>query len=352
MARFPSKVFALLLLANCSVIPARADLRDDGLNHLNAHRYQHAELCLRQAVRENPTDSSAHYYLANALVYLGKHKEAIAEYQSSFQLDPFGPVSGYCRRALMSYHADVPDSSVDPDTVRIATKASSNVRVYAPAPAPGVSSAIEKIRHDAEFEKYRHRQIADSMSDVARKVADQTTAQIQSAAHDEIDRIMNPPVVPGRIVNPQIYNPEYQKARCDEVRRNAEEAMQMARQKAEQKASNYKQWTQDRALVVDDTAANLENQLNARNLPGTPRLAATGTNLYVRNYSAPEQPSPYPDPHQGVVRIQRNFSGPQPGSNDSSGAAGAGDHATQQRFVPDSPDAHSVRGVVVKPEHK
>lgn len=348
--KFWEITFSLTLALTCLAPVSRAASgldgeKAEGLEHLTAGRYQHAETCLRQVAEVQPGDPAVHYYLANALVHLGKHKEAIREYQTSYKLDPYGTVSGYCRKALEAYRADIPAATVASGAGKSAVGSTfaAVIHEYGTTPGP-MNDAIGKIRQEAESEKGRHKQFADSLSAAAMKTGELQAGQIQEAAKDEIDRIYNPaPVMIGRAAyNPLMFTPEMQKAKADEVRKNADEASRLARMRAEERADIYKRWTQDRAYVLDETAANLENQLHARNLPGTPRLAATGTGLYVRNYAPPEHPYPYPEPHAGIVRIHRVLVGPQVGY--SANQAEGDDGASADR------PGGIVRGTIIRPD--
>ncbi len=306
--------------------------RDRGLEYLEAGRYQHAEVYLRQAVSLEPNDPMVHYYLANALVHVGKHKEAIKEYQESYRLDPYGPVSGYCRKALETYRADVPEVATTPGApaAAVVTTASSIVHDY-PVTSKPITEAISKIRHEAEVEKERHKHFAESLSNAATKTGEMQANQIQENAKDDIDKIYNPPAAAiGRTVyNPLMFTPEMLKAKADEVRRNADEAATLARNRAEQRANSYKRWTEDHAYALDESAANLESHLRERNLPGTPRLDVTGTGLFVRNYQPATEPYPYPEPHASIARIHRVLIGPQIG--DSANQAGLPEEGSSDR---------------------
>jgi tetratricopeptide (TPR) repeat protein len=313
--------------------------RSEGLAHLQAGRYQMAEAYLRQAVREQPDEPTNHYYLANTLVFLQNHEEAVAEYKRAYQLDPYGPISGYCRRALKTYKSKVPSddtvSGVAADAVIAAKPIDATVH------QTGIGGAIDKIRKDTEAQKRREKGIVDDLSSAAIKSGEAQASAIQQAARDEIDRILNPvPVVGGRTTNPQMFDVEYQKAQAEEVRRSAEDAAARARSKAEQRAEYYKRLLKDHSDRLDESAVNLQHQLHERNLPGTPRLAETGTGLYVRNYHGAERPSPYPEPHASVARISRTVVGPNTDSNDY------GQHAKE--LSANDEGNNTVRGVVIK----
>jgi len=363
----------LAIVAAVAVVPsvagsARANsgypntiARDEGVAHLKAGRYQTAEAYFLQAIREQPNDPMLHYYLANALVYLHQHPGAIVQYQACYRLDPYGPLSGYCRRALKTYGAAIPDGDttggatsvvVSPaaTTTTIASRPSSNKDDPPPAEPPpdakitGINGTINTIRAQAESEKSRHRAVSDSLSAAAIKSGEAQAASIQEAAKEEIERVLNPPpLLNGGRINPLIFNPDLQKARIEEIRHNAEEASSMARNKALDKANTYKKWSQVHDGLLDDSATSLEGQLHMRNLPGTPRLSHAGTGLFVRNYNSADQPYPYPEPHQSIARIHRVTSGPQSADENNQTEL----HARQEFDAGDRP-GNTVRGTVVK----
>jgi hypothetical protein len=62
-------------------------------------------------------------------------------------------------------------------------------------------------------------------------------------------------------------------------------------------ASNQHKLLQQQAEAVNQSAANLQTQLNAPYVPGQPHLSAIGTNLYVRSYDDVAQaPTPTATP--------------------------------------------------------
>jgi hypothetical protein len=59
-----------------------------------------------------------------------------------------------------------------------------------------------------------------------------------------------------------------------------------ARQEAQILASQKRNFAAQRAVALNEAAANLEAQLAEPKRPGHIRLKASGTNLYVRNYES------------------------------------------------------------------
>jgi len=79
--------FALVLLSTgicvattfCSPAALAAGSFELGVKAYNAGRFQTAVNHLTRASAENPYNARIHYYRANALVKLGRHKEAVQE---------------------------------------------------------------------------------------------------------------------------------------------------------------------------------------------------------------------------------------------------------------------------------
>lgn len=334
--------------------------REEGLEHYKAGRFHHAEVYLRVAVTETPGDAMLHYYLANSLVYIKKHEDAIAEYRKCFNLDPSGPFAQYCRKALAAYRLQVPDAPVQTQPSKVADttdgadeekvipvqtladKYSSKKKTRTPAgntADTSVNRAISEIRRQADLAKSRHRSDAETLSTFALRSGELEVTRIEENARIEIDRIMNPPPIVGRGFNPLLFNPELQKQRAAEVRRQADEAVKVARGLAQEKSESYKRWSQQKEFELDEVAANLERQLHERSLPGTPRLSHVGTGLYVRNYDSPIGPSPYPEPHSGVARIRPID---HPATDDEEEL-----RAPQETMQDSNPPDSTVRGTVI-----
>lgn len=327
------------------------DALDQGIIYFNARRYKDSALYLRQAVQQRQRDPITHYYLANVLSRLNQHSQAIAEYQYSYSLDPYGIVSGYCRKALTAYRAPLTDIS---KTEAIASSrqernSTSTYRDTGPLNALAVSSpkqrerltsAVSAIRKQTESEKDRHKQLAENIAASAVNIGEAQARRVEEDARAEVNRILNPPAVligSGQY-HPLLYSPQYAAARAEEVKRNAEERAKMIRDIAAEKSRRYKKWSEERQIQLDETAKNLESQLTTTTLPGSARLSPVGTGLFVRYYGATLGRSPYPEAHQSVVRILP--SSPRLGE----------DSHTEEEFIetPGQIPNRSVRGSLIK----
>jgi tetratricopeptide (TPR) repeat protein len=262
--------------------------------------FKESELYFRQAIAENPSNVDAHYYLANALVHLNRHDEAIEEFKRTYRLDPFGPTSGYCRKALKAYaDKQAADKTADDDGGGEILDATSSLMHYAQKES-GKSASDAKLvnlRAQAEREKIRHQQAADSYGRAMRSTGDGEALTIRQNARDDIDRILHGT----RGGLPWVQ--QAAEARAAEVQHNADELERIARERAGEKAAEYKSVSKAKGKSLDETVNNLEHQLITKTLPGTPSLKHDGTDLFVRSYSPSTQKSPYPDAHAAVARI-------------------------------------------------
>ena len=256
--------------------------------------FKNAELFLRQAISESPSDPGSHYYLANTLVHLNRHDEAIDEFKRSYHLDPYGPTSGYCRKALKTYEGQsTKDDTGDP------LDATSSMLRYAHK-QPSAADPQEKLvslRLQAEREKVRHQQSADSYSRAINSTGEGEAQTIRQNARNEIDQIMH------GTRNTQPWLEQAATARAAEVQHNADEMEKIAHERASEKAADYKALSKAKGKALDETVSNLERQLVTKTLPGSPTLRHDGTDLFVRTYAPSTQKSPYPDAHPAVARV-------------------------------------------------
>lgn len=334
---------------------ARIAYFDEGMKHASAGRHEYAAFYLRQAAHDEPNNPYVHYYLANSLVYLHKHDEAVREYMASYRLDPFGPVSGYCRRALMAYKTKLPDVDFNSPPSSI-------------VPPPPISheneeivSAIDLIRRQAEEEKRKHRHSSDAFSIQAQRTSNWQARKIEEDARARIDDIYSS-AASARIYNPFAHSPEALQARADEVRRQASEDAKLMRQRAEERIEDYKRVAKDREDLLDESAANLEGQLHTKALAGGSRLSGMGTGLYVRSYDRTVPKSNYPEAHESVARIRPAGEASETPSTSASGTESAdrggkeskdtakpnSDRAVEKSFKELIAPIESVRGSLVR----
>ncbi len=272
---------------------------DEGLDHFNTGRWTHAARCFQQHILAAPRDPNGYYYLANCLVHLNQHDRAIEAFQVCYGLDPYGTLSGFCRKALKAYRAPLPDAD---DAEGQRTQAS---RIQTAAAGTKTDSTIANIRRQALEVKERHRHANNSLAESARKTGERQASAIREETSAEAEKALREPPTyqtRGGVISAP-YNPELQKARAEEIRRSGEERAKYVQDRAEEKSNEYKKAAQDKEQLLDEIATNLESQLKSRSsIKGSAQLNSVGTGLFVRYYGVPSKTPPV-EVHQSVGRI-------------------------------------------------
>ncbi|RTL35332.1 MAG: tetratricopeptide repeat protein [Candidatus Melainabacteria bacterium] len=256
-------------------------LMQKGQRFMELGQYSQAEECFRQSAVEHPRDASVHYFLANALVYEKKHPQAMEEYNLAYRLDPYGPVSGYCRKALMTYRlhgAPPPCESEENEPISAAER----LGITVPKES-GHGAVVRVIRSQVEREKSRHRQYAESIAATMVRGGETRAKIIERNAQDAINEALNSPMRMRPFENP-FTAIENRKLQIEQMRKEAEEAAKHERDAAAEKSDSYKRWSLDHEFSLDEIASNLEAQLLMKSLPGSARLRPEGTGLFVRYY--------------------------------------------------------------------
>jgi tetratricopeptide (TPR) repeat protein len=329
---------AVLASSNKAVPPAQSDKLKSAsylsmaIRDFQIYQYKKAEMELRAAISEDSGNATAHYYLADTLVYLNRHDEAVEEFKRSYRLDPYGPVSGYCRKALLTYNVRIAEPEVEDEPIQ-ATEAIKSY-FYSNPKAPS-KEQVAAIHDQAEREKLRHKQTGDSLAKAYNTTAERESQMIRSNARDEIDSIIN-----GRLgTSPYPADRQMAATRAESIQRDADEMARIAKKRADDKQDEYKLYSKQRSDLVDEAVSNLEKNLITKNLPGSPQLQHAGTDLFVRNYRPAKSQSLYPDPHQAMARIN-------PPTEAEIDAA----KAEQKRLIMAAPRIkREVKGTVVPP---
>src|SRR5579872_5570426 len=76
---------------------------DQGVQAYNSGKLPLAMVFFSESVGLNPSNAYTHYYLANTLLRMGRHVQAIEEYQRCLQIDPGGKIGQYADAALKNY---------------------------------------------------------------------------------------------------------------------------------------------------------------------------------------------------------------------------------------------------------
>lgn len=347
MRRF-AYVFIATLLCQQSALavasPAVVSAHSKGVRYFKHKRYDLAAYHLKLALEADPRNAMLYYYLANSLVHTGRHKDAIVAYQRSYELDPFGTVSGFCRQALLTYKAPLPESRIpkahgkplpmfkvgSPQNKTWSGKETKNSEEDRESSQEGeaeeesvareptareqhMNNATAMIRRQAADEKARKKQYADYISDNLVKTGEAKANRIKADAEEQIKELYEGPIfydsqgiarsrgVPSWRLSPTLQ--EIVKNRADQIRREAEARAELELSRSHDKSSEYKKWYMDRESDIDSVCEALETQLQQPSGRSGILLNPIGTGLYVRNYSTFVPKHPIPDAHSSVVRM-------------------------------------------------
>lgn len=287
---------------------AAAGTLNEGLRQFSAGRYTAAAGHFEHLTMRRPNDPMARYYLASCYVHLNRHEDAIREYENCFRIDPFGPVSGYCRQALLAYGRPLP-SDIEKNAMRQPQQVASALPDDRTS-NPLVSQAVTNIRRQATQEKGRHRDNAESMAVHVQSATESQIRRIRDEANRRVKEILETPLVPnyrlGMGIGLAALEQERQRrdAEVAQIRAKAEEDCRRVQTDAEDQAQRYRRHAQDRQASLDETAESLESQIASTRPKDKVRLRAEGTGLYVRYYGTSS--SPAPEVRNSVVRIRRH----------------------------------------------
>jgi len=78
-------IFLAAVLSGCSLADISNSIK--GSHYMATGEYQQAEKTFRKAVRDDPDNGSAHYYLGRFLLAQGKTAEALPNFQRSVSID-------------------------------------------------------------------------------------------------------------------------------------------------------------------------------------------------------------------------------------------------------------------------
>jgi tetratricopeptide (TPR) repeat protein len=341
--------------ASGAALPANVSEHSKGVYYFKHKHYALAAHHLRKALELEPKNAMLHYYMANCFVHCRRHADAITEYKRSYELDSFGPVSGFCRQALLTYKVSLPDARLKAhakpvpvfregspqnkvwsakqsgrtsgvqETAAIEAEAAPEETVENEPEPKGqtvrehhLNNATAMIRRQTADEKARKKQYVDYISDNVVKTGQDKANRIKADAEEQIKELYEGPTLYDSAGNPRgrgvpswKLSPTLQevvKNRADQIRREADARAELELSISHEKSSEYKKWYMDRENDLDSVADSLETQLQQPSSRSGILLSPIGTGLYVRNYSSFKPKYPIPEAHSSVVRmLDRGF---------------------------------------------
>lgn len=283
----------------------------EGMKNFKAANYAYAENYFRKAAQLRPKDGMIRYYLATCLVYQHRHPEAIAQYRMSYKLDPYGLVSGFCRRALLAYNVSV-DGTTDPRKIvrkpRAVRKVDEGQLQKAITQSEmQMEAAAVTIKRQADDEKNRKKTYAKDLADNAIKAGDNKARSIKEEAEDQIRALVESEYarqqagLSRRSWHSRYTDAELVKQQADQIRREAEAKAKLEQDIAQERSRKHQEWSENRQKDMDNVADNLQKQMQTTPAQRSVSISPVGTGLYVRNYTPPREKGP--EARNSVVRF-------------------------------------------------
>jgi len=242
----------LCCAAVISALPAMAGSLEDGVEQYYYKRFHTAAMFFEEACAKDPMNWKPHFYLARTLEQLREYEAAKAEFEYCFRLNPFSKEGRLAKQAVLDLASDrerrkhiADDPMIVQQALRLLNSQSADLKGRIRADANRLANermrlAAERLNMRVETNPNRYRRWYYRPDDEV-----SNRAYIQNSWH-----------------------------RNDAMREAA-----LARIEATRRASEIQKSSNNLKLLIADPS----------NKPGSAKLRALGTNLYVRFYGSPER---------------------------------------------------------------
>ena len=245
-------MFFLCFAAGISVPRAMAGPLEDGIEQYYYKRFHTAAMFFEEACARDPMNWKPHFYLARTLEQLREYEAAKAEFEYCFRLNPFSKEGRLAKAAVLELASDrekrkhvAEDPMIVQQALRLLNLQSAGLK--------------GRLRADAE------RLAADRMARAAHRL----NMQVET--------------------NPNRYRRWYYRT-DDEVSNRAYIQNSWHRTDAMRESALARHEAVRRSVEIQKSSNNLKLLLaDPTNKPGSAKLRALGTNLYVRFYGSPER---------------------------------------------------------------
>lgn len=278
-----------ILLLQLTALPLQAkSLYEAGLERYKTGHYKEAANCFAAASRQEPSRQNLRYLLANCLVQMNQQKRAVEEYEAAYYIDPYSSIAGYCRQALQAYKISLPDAAS-------LEKAGTTY---------GELDKVKSlIKNQTSFEKGKHGLIAARSTQLIKSHIDDQIKRVDQQMQMDIQKLYEPLIfTPGPRANPMLAFPDLLKEKESQIRQAAQAEKASLAQEGSARSQVYETWRKGREALLDETADNLQDQLDKPAGPSGIKLQAHGTGLYVRNYAITGT-SKVPETHSATARF-------------------------------------------------
>jgi len=242
----------LLGAALISMPRALAGPLEDGVEQYYYKRYHTAAMFFEEACAKDPMNWKPHFYLARTLEQLREYEAAKAEFEYCFRLNPFSKEGRLAKQAVLDLAADRERRKHIADDPMI------------------VAQALRLLNSQSADLKGRIRAEANRLANERMRVAAERLGMRVETNPNRYRRWYYRPdeEVSGRAYIQNSWH------RNDAMREAA-----LARIEATRRAAEIQKSSNNLKLLIADPS----------NKPGSAKLRALGTNLYVRFYGSPER---------------------------------------------------------------
>lgn len=216
-----------------------------------------------QALNSEFDNATLHYYMANSLVGMRQREAAIREFRIAYALAPKEEAGMLAHLALSYMGADNYDDNV---TKRAEPKKDAKQE---PKIDPVFEKSLEVLRKQAADAAFDVKNLSPKEVEMVR-VQDENITKSRNAVVDALLR-----------ANPEDLH------LTSEAMNHLNQTKRLIEEKNRRMGNVIK-----KSSGVTDTADSLKTLMMEKNSKSAPKLDPRGTNLYIRNYSAPSSKSP------------------------------------------------------------
>jgi hypothetical protein len=270
---------------------------------------KHALQFISLTLKQEPSNATAHYLMANCLLKLGRALDANREYYAAESLAPRSKIAEYSRTARTQINAmqkvqpknstslvilsdDDDDEATEDDKKSAASNASNastaskmtdaknaNAKISNTKNTAGNTSVppgtLELIRQQAALAKRMAVENGAAEAESERQKGIYEARSLQEKA----ERMAARPAGSNEPIN---VSPEER----ERIKAEAATTGERLKQIGNWKASIVEEWSHEKSNEIQRQAENLQEQL-IDNRPSNMKLNPVGTNLYIRNYAKP-----------------------------------------------------------------
>jgi hypothetical protein len=271
----PFHALAFTLIAHvCLLAPTQAasaeSFGDTGERYYRQGNYAAAVSALKWQIQQSPNDAKAHYLLANSLMQIGQQGDARQQYQLTMTLTKDAQILSNCRIALNRAAA-----AQGAYTQQQGFQNAAAMQMPATPRARAASTAIQQI--DDQVARTSNTLANDGSQDAAswQRTGQYMASQMQTNANNTASAMSR-----ASYHGAPIYSP----TDIQNYQQQAQIQSQQTLTDAQDKANRSIQYTNAKVWETQAAAQNLQELLTEPPLPGSAKLKAEGTNLYVRNF--------------------------------------------------------------------